>query len=256
MVKPKKRLGQHFLKDVHIAQRIIEAFAPVQEDFIIEIGFGTGVLTQYILDKDALFLDVDKESFAFMTKKYPQYKHKFKLADFLQLPLQEYGKNIALIGNLPYNISSQIFFKILDNKDIIKHSVFMVQKEVAQRLVSSGNNKEYGILSVLLGVYYDIKLLFDVKPGAFNPPPKVVSSVISMNRNNVKNIGVPDTFFKQVVKSAFSQRRKMLRNTLSPFLKGEKISQNISAYLNKRPEQLSPRDFILLATELFSITKL
>ena len=247
MVKAKKRLGQHFLHDENVAKKVVDFFKPPREAFIFEIGFGTGVLTKYLLEyPNARFLDIDKESYDYIKEKYPQHSSKFLLQDFLKLDLSESEQPVYLIGNLPYNISSQIFFRIFENHDKIPCAVFMVQKEVAQRLASDGGDKEYGILSVLLGVYYDVKILFDVSRGAFNPPPKVTSSVIKLERNETLSLPVDDNFFKTLVKTVFGKRRKMLRNTLKEIVSGD-IPECANVYLNLRPEQLNVNDFVKLA---------
>ena len=246
MVRPKKTLGQHFLHDEKVAKRIIDNFSPAPGSFVVEIGFGTGVLTKHLLDfEKALFFDIDRESYEFITKKYPEYKEKFVLGDFLRYDLRLLNSHLSLIGNLPYNISSQIFFKIFDNKDIVSTGVFMVQKEVAQRLASVGGNKEYGILSVLLGAYFDLYYLFDVKKGSFTPPPKVTSAVIKLVRNDRQKLSVSDEFFKRLVKTVFGKRRKMLRNTLKEL--GVELKPCADKFLDLRPEQISVEEFIELA---------
>lgn len=247
MVKAKKRLGQHFLHNENVAKKIVDSFNPPREALIFEIGFGTGMLTKYLLEyPNARFLDVDKESYEYIKEKYSEHSSKFLLQDFLKLDLSKNEQPIYLIGNLPYNISSQIFFRVFENHNKIPCTVFMVQKEVAQRLASVGGDKEYGILSVLLGVYYDVKILFDVSRGAFNPPPKVTSSVIKLQRNKRISLPVDDDFFKILVKTVFGKRRKMLRNTLKEIVPSE-IPECANGFLNLRPEQLNVNDFVKLA---------
>lgn len=247
MVKAKKRLGQHFLHDDNVAKKIVDSFKPPREALIFEIGFGTGVLSKYLLEyPNARFLDVDKESFEYIRKKYTEHSSKFLLQDFLKLDFSKIDYPVYLIGNLPYNISSQIFFRVFEHHDKIPCAVFMVQKEVAQRLASAGGDKEYGILSVLLGVYYDIKMLFDVSRGAFNPPPKVTSSVIKLQRNKRSSLPIDDDFFRILVKTVFGKRRKMLRNTLKEIVVGE-LPECANSYLNLRPEQLRVEDFVKLS---------
>jgi 16S rRNA (adenine1518-N6/adenine1519-N6)-dimethyltransferase len=252
VVKPKKQLGQHFLHNEKIARKIIEAFNPPDSAFIYEIGFGTGVLTKHLLKyPNAYFLDVDRESYEFMKKNFSDFSDRFLLQDFLKKELSKTNKPLYLIGNLPYNISSQIFFKVFENHDIIQCAVFMVQKEVAQRLASIGGDKDYGILSVLIGAYYDVKVLFDVNKGAFNPPPQVTSSVIKLEKNHIKNLPVADDFFKTVVKAVFGKRRKMLRNSLKDVVPGD-LPACAQRFLNLRPEQISIEGFIELAKCLSS----
>ncbi len=249
MVRAKKNLGQHFLHDENVAQRIVGAFEPPQEAFVIEIGFGTGVLTKYLLERfpKALFLDVDRESYDYMVKQYPSYKDKFLLEDFLSMDIASLNSKVSIIGNLPYNISSQIFFKIFENREFIDECVFMVQKEVANRIVSSGGSKDFGILSVLLGLFYDVTKLFDVSRGAFIPPPKVTSSVVRLKSKGKVYLGVDDEFLKLTVKAIFGKRRKMLRNSLRSIGVDTETDTSLKPYLDKRPEQLTIDDFVAVA---------
>ncbi len=245
-VRPKKKLGQHFLKDENIARKIVESMRLEQEEqLVLEIGPGTGVLTKYLLEKDIpsfQALDVDQESIDYLRKHYPEDKDKFQLRDFLKSGLPE--SNLAIIGNFPYNISSQIFFKIYDHRQHVTEVVGMVQKEVADRICSREGNKVYGILSVLIQAFYEVEYLFSVSPGVFNPPPKVTSAVIRFSRNNVKALSCDETLFKRVVKEGFQKRRKTLWNALKNLNLPETLRE--SPMLSMRAEQLSVNQFIEL----------
>ena len=249
MVRAKKYIGQHFLKDDNIAKKILSFFDPGSSSFIIEIGFGTGILSKYLIEKyeNILFLDIDNESYGYMIEKYPSYKSKFVLMDFLQMDFSRYNSKVCLIGNLPYNISSQIFFRIFENRHIVEECVFMVQKEVANRLISTGGDKNFGILSVLLGLFFDIKKLFDVNPSSFLPPPKIKSSVIKLKSKGKVFLGVDDETLKLTVKTIFGKRRKMLRNSLKHIGINVETDSTLSPLLNKRPEELSIFDFVTIA---------
>ena len=245
-VRPKKALGQHFLTDQNIAQRIVEQLSPDVES-VIEVGAGTGVLTQYlvqdILDKFYV-IEIDKESIAYLQKHYPMLGERLIEGDFLRADLSQYGKqNMAIIGNFPYNISSQIFFQVLKYKEQVVEVVGMVQKEMAERMAAKEGSKTYGILSVLMQAWYDIDYLFTVHENVFNPPPKVKSAVIKMRRNAVTDLGCDEKLFVSIVKQAFNQRRKTMRNSLRPLLSPEIIG---NAVFDKRPEQLSVQEFIEL----------
>lgn len=240
MVRPKKHLGQHFLKDRNIAAKIVDA---LQSDDIpvLEIGPGTGVLTELLVKKDLNFsvIEVDKESIEYLHQQYPSLK--IIEGDFLE---HEIHGNLAIIGNFPYNISSQIFFHVLDARQYVKEVVCMIQKEVADRIASRHGNKTYGILSVLLQAYYDIEYLFKVPPGVFHPPPKVNSAVIRLRRNNVAKLSCDEAMFKKIIKQGFQNRRKTLRNALKNLnLPGPVYALPI---MDKRAEQLSVNDFVLL----------
>ena len=242
-VRAKKFLGQHFLKDLSVAQRIAET---ISSGRVLEIGPGMGVLTQFLLknpDIDLTAIEIDRESVVYLREWYPEL-HLIE-GDFLKLDLATLypdGK-FCVIGNYPYNISSQIFFKVLENKDRIPVCSGMIQKEVAERLASKPGNKAYGILSVLLQAYYDIEYLFTVDEHVFNPPPKVKSAVIRMTRNQRQDLGCDEALFKQVVKTAFNQRRKQMRNSLQALAgKGNPILED--PIFTKRPEQLSVEDFV------------
>ncbi len=247
LVKPKKYLGQHFLKDQKIAQDIANTVDLIPEIPILEVGPGMGVLTQYLLPKERPLkvVDLDTESIFYLYEEFPALKNDIIEADFLAMDLNQVfdGKPFVLTGNYPYNISSQIFFKMLDNKEIIPLCTGMIQKEVAERIAAKPGKKTYGILSVLIQAWYDVEYLFTVSEKVFNPPPKVKSAVISMKRNNVSDLGCNEKLFKQVVKTTFNQRRKTLRNSIKPILgKNSPITED--DIFMKRPEQLSVEEFI------------
>ena len=244
-VHAKKFLGQHFLKDLSVAQRIAET---IEKGRVLEIGPGMGVLTQYLLknkDIDLTAIELDRESVAYLKEWYPELK--LIEGDFLKLDLNKlYPEgDFCIIGNYPYNISSQIFFKVLDYKDRIPVCSGMIQKEVAERIASKPGKKAYGILSVLLQAYYDIEYLFTVDEYVFNPPPKVKSAVIRMTRNKRRRLECDEALFKNVVKTSFNQRRKQLRNSLQQLVgKGNTLlEENI---FTMRPEQLTVEQFIEL----------
>ena len=244
-VRAKKFLGQHFLKDLSVAQRIAET---IQSGRVLEIGPGMGVLTQYLLKNPNLqttAIEIDRESVAYLKEWYPEL-HLIE-GDFLKLDLNIIYPDgeFCVIGNYPYNISSQIFFKVLDHKDRIPICSGMIQKEVAERIASKPGKKAYGILSVLLQAYYDIEDLFTVDEHVFNPPPKVKSAVIRMTRNNRQELGCDEALFKTVVKTAFNQRRKQMRNSLMGIVGKENPLLNDPIF-TKRPEQLSVEEFISL----------
>ena len=245
-VRPKKALGQHFLTDQNIAQRIVEQLSPDVES-VIEVGAGTGVLTQYlvqgVLDKFHV-IEIDKESIAYLQQHFPMLCDRLIEGDFLRADLSQYGQqNMAIIGNFPYNISSQIFFQVLKYKEQVVEVVGMVQKEMAERMAAKEGSKTYGILSVLMQAWYDIDYLFTVHENVFNPPPKVKSAVIKMRRNAVTDLGCDEKLFVNIVKQAFNQRRKTMRNSLRSMLSPEIIENEV---FNKRPEQLSVQEFIEL----------
>ena len=244
-VRAKKFLGQHFLKDLSVAQRIAET---IPAGRVLEIGPGMGVLTQYLLKNPNLqttAIEIDRESVAYLKEWCPEL-HLIE-GDFLKLDLNIIYPDgeFCVIGNYPYNISSQIFFKVLDHKDRIPICSGMIQKEVAERIASKPGKKAYGILSVLLQAYYDIEYLFTVDEHVFNPPPKVKSAVIRMTRNNRQELGCNEALFKNVIKTAFNQRRKQMRNSLMQLVGKENpiLSEPI---FTKRPEQLSVEEFIEL----------
>lgn len=250
-VRAKKHLGQHFLKDENIAYKIVEAIDYSSIETLLEVGPGTGVLTKYLIEKegfDFYALDVDEESVSYLKKKYPEFQSKFLLQDFLKINLSMYSGVIGVIGNFPYNISSQLFFKILDHRDKVDEVVCMIQKEVADRIASKEGNKTYGILSVLLQAFYDIEYCFTVPPHVFNPPPKVQSGVIRLKRNKTSELGCDEKLFKSIVKAAFGKRRKTLRNALKDLtLHIEDTSDEV---FNKRAEQLTVAQFVDLTNKI------
>lgn len=257
-VRAKKSLGQHFLTDQKIAAAIVaslDATKTGEPADVLEIGPGMGVLTQYLLSRKDISLkavEIDPESVKYLLKHFPGIEDKLLEGDFLELnPDDVFKGKFLVIGNFPYNISSQIFFKILDYKNRIPEVVCMIQKEVAERIAEPPGTKTYGILSVLLQTWYDIEYLFTVGSGAFAPPPKVQSAVIRLKRNGRESLGVEDGLFKKVVKTAFNQRRKTLRNSLKP-LASERFGGSVpdgffsDSVFGLRPERLSVEDFISL----------
>jgi 16S rRNA (adenine1518-N6/adenine1519-N6)-dimethyltransferase len=250
-VRPKKHLGQHFLKDLSIAQRIAESLTFEGKMPVLEIGPGMGVLTQFLLKNETVDLTVvelDRESIAYLKSHFPALAGDNRIieADFLQLDLKKlYPDKFCIIGNFPYNISSQIFFKLLENKDQIPCLAGMIQKEVAERIAAPSGSKTYGILSVLLQAYYHIEYLFTVHENVFDPPPKVKSGVVRLTRNTTAKIGCDDKLFKLVVKTGFNQRRKTLRNSLKPLL-GKENEVYALPIFDKRPEQLDVASFVEL----------
>lgn len=250
IVTPKKFLGQHFLKDIDIARRITETLDVTSPTNVLEIGPGMGVLTQFLLKNsniDLRVVEIDRESVSYLKNNFPDLEGKIIEGDFLKMNVREVFGNspIFIIGNYPYNISSQIFFKILENKDIVPVCSGMIQKEVAERLAAKSGSKTYGILSVLLQAFYDIEYLFTVHENVFDPPPKVKSAVIRMKRNGVKSLDCDEKLFTKVVKMSFNLRRKMLRNSLQPLLGKDNAVYQMSLF-TKRPEQLSVADFVTL----------
>lgn len=243
MVRPKKHLGQHFLTDTNIAEKIVNSLSPETKS-LIEIGPGTGVLTKIILEKkipNFFVIDIDHESVAYLKENFTDLVESIILGDFLKYNLSNnFSKEFSIIGNFPYNISSQILFRVLDFRSQITEVVGMFQKEVAERIASPPGNKTYGILSVLIQAFYDIDYLFTVNEGVFNPPPKVKSAVIRLKRNSTENLGCNEKQFFQVVKLGFGQRRKTLRNSLKSF----EFEDRGIEILNKRAEQLSVDDFV------------
>lgn len=247
MVKPKKHLGQHFLTDHNIARKIVEQLTD-HNTLVLEIGPGTGVLTRFLLPRfnDRLHLvEIDAESEAHLQTQYPALQDRIHLADFLKVDIATLAPGKwSIIGNFPYNISSQIFFSIIQQRDQIVEVVGMVQKEVAERIATGPGSKTYGILSVLLQAWFDIEYCFTVGPGVFHPPPKVNSAVIRLKRNAINHLGCDAAVFHQVVKTGFNQRRKTLRNALKPLLSPTAGDHELLA---KRAEQLSVKDFVELA---------
>lgn len=249
LVKPKKVLGQHFLKDLGIAQAIADTVDAQPEIPVLEVGPGMGVLTQFLLKKEreVKVVEIDYESVEYLRKEFPQMENSIVEDDFLKMHLDNVfgGRQFVLTGNYPYNISSQIFFKMLDYKDYIPCCTGMIQKEVAERIASKPGKKAYGIISVLLQAWYDIEYLFTVDEHVFNPPPKVKSAVIRMKRNSVTELGCDEELFKKVVKATFNQRRKTIRNSIKAVL-GKQDYDTSAEIFDKRPEQLSVSDFIML----------
>lgn len=249
LVKPKKFLGQHFLKDLKVAQDIADTVDSQPELPVLEVGPGMGVLTQFLVKKERTVkvVEVDYESVAYLREAFPSLEDHIIEDDFLKMNLNRTfeGNPFVLTGNYPYNISSQIFFKMLDNKELIPCCTGMIQKEVAERIAAGPGSKTYGILSVLIQAWYEVEYLFTVSEHVFNPPPKVKSAVIRMTRNQTHDLGCNEKLFKQVVKTTFNQRRKTLRNSIKPIL-GKESSILQDEIFNKRPEQLSVQQFVEL----------
>ena len=249
-VRAKKHLGQHFLNDNSIAERIVNGLTYKGYNSVVEIGPGMGVLTQFLIEKDIDLnvFEIDTESVGYLHVNYPKLIGKVHEKDFLKVDFTEepfnHGWKGAIIGNFPYNISSQILFKVLDNRNQVPEVVGMFQKEVAERIASPPGSKSYGIISVLLQAYYNIEYLFTVEAESFNPPPKVRSGVIRLTRNNVNKLDCDEVWFKRIIKATFNQRRKTIRNGLKSLPNGKFESDHI--LLTKRPEQLSVAEFIEL----------
>ena len=267
LVRPKKFLGQHFLKDLSVAQAIADTVDACPDIPVLEVGPGMGVLTQYLLPKgrEVKVAEIDFESVAYLRENFPALEPNIIEDDFLKMHLENTfeGRPFVLTGNYPYNISSQIFFKMLDYKDLIPCCTGMIQKEVAERIAAAPGNKSYGILSVMIQAWYSVEYLFTVHEHVFNPPPKVKSAVIRMTRNSTTSLGCDEQLFKRLVKTTFNQRRKTLRNNIRPLL-GELDTQcakegfpipDHSTLLqdpifNQRPEQLSVQQFIELTNRV------
>ncbi len=267
LVKPKKFLGQHFLTDLGIARDIADTVDACPDIPVLEVGPGMGVMTQYLVQKPRTVkvVEIDYESVSFLREKFPSLEENIIEDDFLKMHLENVfqGQPFVLTGNYPYNISSQIFFKMLDYKDLIPCCTGMIQKEVAERIAAAPGNKSYGILSVLIQAWYSVEYLFTVHEHVFNPPPKVKSAVIRMTRNSTTSLGCDEQLFKRLVKTTFNQRRKTLRNNIRPLL-GELDTQcakegfpipDHSTLLqdpifNQRPEQLSVQQFIELTNRV------
>ena len=252
-VRAKKYLGQHFLTDQNIARDIVESLAATNLTRILEIGPGMGVLTNFLLENknyETYVIEIDHESVVYLNNHFPQLKDRIIEGDFLKLDLAEKisQQPFALIGNLPYNISSQIFFKVLENRELVPEVVCMLQKEVAQRICSGPGSKVYGILSVFLQAWYNTEYLFSVPEYVFDPPPKVQSAVVRLTTNGRTELGCNEKLFFKVVKQAFNQRRKMLRNSLKSF--SPQIEELDAVLLTRRPEQLSVTEFIELTNNI------
>ena len=252
-VKAKKHLGQHFLTDLDIAKKIVDSLSLTGHyNKVVEVGPGMGVLTQYLIEQkeyQTFPIDVDRESVGYLAEKYPQLKGCIVFGDFLKMDLNDIVEKdpFAVIGNFPYNISSQILFKVLDYKEQVPEVVGMFQKEVAERFAANPGSKTYGITSVLLQAFYKVEYLFTVGAEVFDPPPKVQSAVIRFTRNSKQELGCDEKKFKQIVKMAFNQRRKMMRKSLKSLLNETNKDLEI---LTKRPEQLSVEQFVGLTNIL------
>ena len=248
-VRPKKNLGQHFLTDLTIARRIADTVDACPDLPVLEVGPGMGVMTQYLAEKPRPLrvVEIDAESVAYLYEHFPRLHDNIIGEDFLRMDLHELfgGGQFVLTGNYPYDISSQIFFKMIDNRDLIPCCTGMIQHEVAMRMAAQPGSKTYGILSVLIQAWYDVEYLFKVEPSVFNPPPKVQSAVIRMMRNEVQQLGCAEVLFKRLVKTVFNQRRKMLRVSLRQLLPQEAIDVlSTQTDLTLRPEQLSIPQFV------------
>lgn len=256
-VKPKKFLGQHFLTDLSIAKRIADTVDACPELPVLEVGPGMGVMTQFLAQKPRPLkvVEIDFESVRYLRDHFPSLEEGIIEDDFLTMHLDRTfeGQPFVLTGNYPYNISSQIFFKMLDYKHLIPCCTGMVQKEVAERIAARPGSKTYGILSVLIQAWYDVEYLFTVEPGVFNPPPKVRSAVIRLTRNQTTELGCDEHLFRSIVKTTFNQRRKTLRNNIRPLLTTLGIDNSellTDSLFNLRPEQLSVSDFIALTQRI------
>ena len=250
-VRPKKNLGQHFLTDLSIAKAIADTVDACPGLPVLEVGPGMGVMTQYLVEKPRPLkvVEIDRESVAYLNEHFPKLRENILGEDFLRMDLNTVfdGQPFVLTGNYPYDISSQIFFKMLDNKELIPCCTGMIQREVALRMASEPGTKAYGILSVLIQAWYNVEYLFTVDEHVFNPPPKVKSAVIRMTRNEVTDLGCDERLFKRLVKTVFNQRRKMLRVSLKQMLPADSSLFTIhSSLLTKRPEQLSIPQFVEL----------
>lgn len=259
-VRPKKNLGQHFLTDLNIAKRIADTVDACPDIPVLEIGPGMGVLTQFLVEKprQVKAVEIDDESVRYLNEKFPKLHDNIIGDDFLKMDLRQVfdGKTFVLTGNYPYDISSQIFFKMLDNKELIPCCTGMIQREVALRIASKPGSRQYGILSVMIQAWYDTEYLFTVDEDVFNPPPKVKSAVIRMTRNGVQDLGCDETLFKRVVKTVFNQRRKMLRVSLKPLFNKETMPSPeffANDMMTKRPEQLAVADFVELTNRVASV---
>ncbi|MBR3021239.1 MAG: 16S rRNA (adenine(1518)-N(6)/adenine(1519)-N(6))-dimethyltransferase RsmA [Bacteroidaceae bacterium] len=252
-VNPKKSLGQHFLKDLSIAKAIADTVDRFPEYPILEVGPGMGVLTQFLVPKqrELKVVEIDDESVRYLRRTYPELEECIVEDDFLKMHLDRLfdGRPFVLTGNYPYNISSQIFFKMLDNRDRIPACTGMIQREVAQRLAAGPGSKTYGILSILVQAWYDVEYLFTVDEHVFNPPPKVKSAVISMKRNDTTELGCDEALFRSIVKTTFNQRRKTLRNGIKPIV-GVDCPLLADPLFDRRPEQLSVGEFIQLTNDV------
>jgi 16S rRNA (adenine1518-N6/adenine1519-N6)-dimethyltransferase len=247
-VRAKKNLGQHFLKDRTIAKKIVDSLQADKVAKVLEIGPGMGVLTQFLLEKtqfETYAVEIDRESVEYLNDHFPEMKDRIISNDFLRMRLDQlFNEPFAIIGNFPYNISSQIFFNILNYRDQIPEVVGMLQKEVAERLAAGPGSKTYGILSVFLQAYYDIEYLFTVHEDVFSPPPKVKSGVIRLTRNKTEKLQCDEKQFFSIVKMAFNQRRKTMRNSLKSMIVSEELKAN--PIFDKRPEQMGVAEFEMI----------
>ena len=257
-VKPKKFLGQHFLKDLNVAKAIADTVDACPGLPILEVGPGMGVLTQFLIEKGRRLkvVELDFESVAYLREAYPTLQDDIIEDDFLKMHLERLfdGQPFVLTGNYPYNISSQIFFKMLEYKELIPCCTGMIQKEVAERMAAGPGSKTYGILSVLIQAWYRVEYLFTVGEQVFNPPPKVKSAVVRLTRNETQALGCDERLFRQVVKTTFNQRRKILRNSIKPLL-GTACDLTADPLFDRRPEQLSVQEFIDLTTRIEAAMK-
>ncbi|MCH3995533.1 MAG: 16S rRNA (adenine(1518)-N(6)/adenine(1519)-N(6))-dimethyltransferase RsmA [Prevotella sp.] len=255
-VRPKKNLGQHFLTDLSIAQRIADTVDACPAIPILEVGPGMGVLTQYLMQKsrELKVVEIDTESVNYLHEHFSVMKENIIGEDFLRMDLSKVfdGRQFVLTGNYPYDISSQIFFKMLDYKDIIPCCTGMIQREMAQRIASPPGKKAYGIISVLIQAWYNVEYLFTVDEDVFNPPPKVKSAVIRMTRNKVTHLDCDEKLFKRLVKTVFNQRRKMLRVSFRQMFRKDQIDKDFISQeiMTKRPEQLSVAEFVHLTNQV------
>lgn len=254
-VRAKKSLGQHFLRDENIARKIVDSLNTIKGN-VVEVGPGKGVLTKFLLEKENLdcrFVETDREAFDYLIQNFPENKESFILGNFLKTDLAAiFNEPFTIIGNFPYNISSQIFFKTLENRNLVSEVVCMIQKEVAERIASPKGKKQYGILSVLLQAYYSIEYLFTVNEQVFDPPPKVKSAVIRLTRNDVTKLDCDEKLFFAVVKSGFNYRRKILRNALKGLVQAKEVLTD--DIFNKRAEQLGVPEFVELTRMIQTYT--
>ncbi len=253
-MKAKKRFGQHFLKNLDVAKRIADSVTyvePGRKVYLLEIGPGTGVLTQFLVQKqeyELYLVEIDREAQEILVKRFPQLSERLIRGDFLKLDLSEYFTgSLVVVGNIPYNITGPIMFKVLDYRDLVRQCVFMVQREVAHRIVAGPGSKEYGILSVMLQSYYRVEYLFGVSSGSFYPRPRVESAVVRLTREERGADELDYNFFRYIVKTAFNQRRKTLKNALGKLYD---LSEVPEEYLDKRAEQLSLEQFWELARKI------
>lgn len=255
-VKPKKFLGQHFLTDLQIASKIADTVDACPSIPVLEVGPGMGVLTQFLMKKerDLKVVEIDRESIPYLHEHFPALKDDIIEADFLQLDLNKVfdGKPFVLTGNYPYNISSQIFFHMLEHKDLVPCCTGMIQKEVAERIAAKPGSKAYGVLSIMIQAWYDVEYLFTVHEHVFNPPPKVKSAVICMKRNGANSLGCNEQLFRRIVKTVFTMRRKMMRNGMKQILPKDCPLLEDEIF-NRRPEQLSVAEYVELTNRVESL---